>query len=141
MSSKKIIFSAIACVILIGVIWYASQHFIQVNHHWIYVERADTVATQEEGLGGRDSLCADCGMLFDFAKPYRYAFWMKGMRFSLDIVWIADSRVVYIQKNIPAGSKDIFTPPVEANQILEINAGKADEWGLEIGTEFLPLIR
>ena len=134
MFSKKIIITIV--VVLVGIVFahYVSQHFIQVNHHWIYIERADTLAAQEEGLGDRDSLCAHCGMLFDFQKSDRYVFWMKGMRFPLDIVWIADHRIVFIQKNIPAESKDMLTPPGEADQVLEINAGKVDEWGIQIGS-------
>jgi uncharacterized membrane protein (UPF0127 family) len=133
-SPKKIIITAIAIAATTTAVWYAKQHLLCMNNQWIYVERADTPATQELGLGDRDSLCGHCGMLFDFEKPGRYAFWMKGMHFPLDILWIADSRVIFIRKNIPANNQDAFTPPADADRVLEINAGKADEWGIFAGS-------
>lgn len=95
-------------MILIGGAYYASRHVMQVNQHWIYIERADTVTAQVVGLGERDSLCAHCGMLFDFPESDRYAFWMRGMQFPLDTVWIADHRVVFIQKKRSSREQGYF---------------------------------
>jgi uncharacterized membrane protein (UPF0127 family) len=86
-------------------------------------EIADTPATRELGLGLRDSLCTDCAMLFLFDQPGRYAFWMKGMKFPLDLAWIRDGKTVFIEKNIPADSTAIMTPDTDATEVLETNAG------------------
>ena len=87
------------------------------------VEYADTAAVQEKGLGDRDALCKTCGMLFRFDAPGAYGFWMKGMRFPLDIAWMRDGKVIFLAKDIPADSKDIFTPTSPADAVLEVNAG------------------
>jgi uncharacterized protein len=98
--------------------------------------RSEVVASEEKmqkGLGGRDGLCPDCAMLFKFQQPGIYPFWMKDMRFSLDIIWINQGKIVYLKKNIPADSKDVLTPSVQAESVLEVNAGTADKLGLKVG--------
>ena len=39
-------------------------------------------------------------MLFRFSQAEKYSFWMKDMRFPLDIIWIKNREVVHIEKNI-----------------------------------------
>jgi uncharacterized membrane protein (UPF0127 family) len=87
------------------------------------VELADTDAARRKGLGDRDALCGTCGMLFRFDAPGEYGFWMKGMRFPLDIAWIEGGKVIFLEKDIPADSKDTFTPTESADSVLEVNAG------------------
>src|SRR5438094_9545272 len=54
----------------------------------VYVEVARTDAEREKGLGGHAPLGQYDGMLFIFDQPAPYAFWMKGMTFPLDMLWI-----------------------------------------------------
>jgi uncharacterized membrane protein (UPF0127 family) len=64
------------------------------------VEVADTPAERGRGLSGREMLPENSGMLFVFDTPGRYGFWMYGMKFPLDIIWIDESlRVVYFVEN------------------------------------------
>ncbi|MEI7750247.1 MAG: DUF192 domain-containing protein [Candidatus Moraniibacteriota bacterium] len=96
---------------------------VTVGGRTFSAEVADTPASRELGLGLRDSLCSDCAMLFRFDAPGIYPFWMKGMRFPLDLAWIRDGKVVFIEKNIPADSTAIMTPDAEAFEVIETNAG------------------
>ncbi|HWQ60242.1 MAG TPA: DUF192 domain-containing protein [Candidatus Fimivivens sp.] len=96
---------------------------VTVGSRTFSAEVADTIASRKLGLGERDSLCASCTMLFRFDVPGKYGFWMKGMRFPLDIAWIRDGKIVFIEKNIPADSTAIMTPDVDATEVLETNAG------------------
>src|SRR5690242_15708811 len=61
---------------------------IEIGGQQIYVKKADTPAKQQQGLSGTASLPLDQGMLFIFPKDGTYAFWMKDMNYSLDIIWI-----------------------------------------------------
>ena len=45
----------------------------------IEVEVATTSAQSERGLGYRDALPADAGMIFDLHTTHRAEFWMKGI--------------------------------------------------------------
>lgn len=91
------------------------------------VELAETAADQERGLSSRDSMAADHGMLFIFDHESNWDFWMKGMKFSLDIIWFdSNKRAVFIEQDLQPCSPEqcpIFTPPVEAMYVLEVNAG------------------
>ncbi|HBP01281.1 MAG: hypothetical protein UY41_C0002G0020 [Candidatus Moranbacteria bacterium GW2011_GWE1_49_15] len=97
------------------------------------VEIADTHEKSLLGLGGREGMCEYCGMLFTFPEKARHAFWMKGMRFDLDIIWVADGKAVWIEKKIPFDSGETFDPDVVSDQVLELNAGLADGIGIAVG--------
>lgn len=104
----------------------------------IIVELATTDAEQQQGLSDRDSLEDDHGMLFLMGKPAIQTFWMNKMNFPLDIIFINNGLVTDIHANVPAPSQTMGVPAVirsndGANQVLEINAGKAKEWGIENG--------
>lgn len=90
------------------------------------VEVADTPALRERGLGGRDNLCTACAMLFVFSAPGNYGFWMKDMRFPLDIVWLLQGQVVHIERHIDPHSTKIFLPETVADTVVEVNAFEAE---------------
>lgn len=121
-------------VLLLGVVFWWMGWFpvkrvsyqTTIHDQFYTVEVADTQRTQARGLGGRASLCESCGMLFLFEQPGARAFWMKGMQFPLDIVWLLDGTVVYIERHVSADSELVYRPGVLANQVLEVNAGRMD---------------
>ena len=97
---------------------------------------ADTPAAQESGLGGKSGLSPDEGMLFVFPKDGEYGFWMKDMRFAIDIIWLsADGTVVYIEKNVsPSTYPDVFKPREVARYVLELPAGYTDVYTVRPGS-------
>lgn len=106
----------------------------------IKVEVANDSAKRQKGLGGRDSLAANTGMLFIFEKPLKPQFWMKNVEFPLDIIWIRDNKVVDIIKNaaVPEpGALDEtlprYVPNQEIDMVLEVNAGFVDSKGIKNG--------
>lgn len=102
----------------------------------VQAEVARTVAEHGKGLSGRDSLAQNHGMLFKFPAKERYAFWMKGMRFSLDFLWITDGRVVEISEDLPAATTEnppTYTPSQPVDLVLEVNAGFAKKRGIKVG--------
>lgn len=100
------------------------------------VEIADTRALQERGLGGREGLCEYCGMLFPFDHPDRYGFWMKDMRFPIDILWIARGQIVFLEKSVDFhDQKRVYIPSEEADSVIELPAGSAERFNIHIGEE------
>ncbi|MBP9751462.1 MAG: DUF192 domain-containing protein [Candidatus Moranbacteria bacterium] len=92
--------------------------------------RTETVFTPEsraKGLSDRDTLCPDCAMLFRFGAEGTHGFWMKDMRFPIDIAWIRDGRIVHVERHVPADFKGVMTPPIPADTVLETNAGNLDD--------------
>jgi len=104
----------------------------------IRVDLADTPAKRQLGLGQRDSLAQGEGMLFVFEKKTPHGFWMKGMRFPIDILWLNNHRVVHIADNVappkPGGTLETITPAVSANFVLELPAGEASALGIRKGS-------
>ncbi|MFA5132428.1 MAG: DUF192 domain-containing protein [Candidatus Paceibacterota bacterium] len=109
----------------------------------IATEVVDTSASRALGLSGRKGLAPNEGMLFVFDASGRYGFWMKDMLFPLDIIWINQSGVVvHIERDVTpesyTGSKEnpkTFINTPDALYVLEINTGKAEEYGLYLGSK------
>lgn len=112
---------------------------ITVGGATFQAEIASTAAARARGLSGRDGLGEGEGMLFLFGAPGAYGFWMKDMKFSIDIVWIKDDRVVGFAERVePEPGKTIFTltayaPPEPVNRVLELNAGEVKKFNIRIG--------
>jgi len=113
---------------------------VQINDVKFNVEVADTQTKRNKGLGGRESLATDAGMLFIFPKTDIYPFWMKGLSFPLDFIWIREGTVVDFTKGAQppvAGqveaSLPIYTPKEEVDQVLEVNGGTIDRLNIKIG--------
>lgn len=113
--------------------------FVSINGKKIIVELAKTPLEQATGLGFRDSLGKDDGMLFVFEEKTAPGFWMKNMEFPIDIVWISGDAVVGVSENIqpPADAAEenlpVYSPPAPVNYVLEVNAGFAEENGIKAG--------
>jgi uncharacterized membrane protein (UPF0127 family) len=93
------------------------------------VEIAQTPDARERGLMGRGGLKSGAGMLFIFEASGRYGFWMKNMKFPIDIIWLDNAKkVVHIAKSVPPCRKDpcpVYMPPYFARYIVEIPSGDA----------------
>lgn len=104
----------------------------------ITVTIADTAKAREDGLGNKETLGAKEGMLFVFNEAQLYGFWMKDMRFPIDIIWFnADHQVVFVKEHAePASYPEVFTPIVPAMFVLEVPAGFFEQHQLKIGDTF-----
>lgn len=97
-----------------------------------------TPASRERGLGGRRSLGANEGMLFVFDTLDYQTIWMAGMRFSIDVLWISDGRVVDVRERLPVPKSGetylpLFNPREKALLVLEVPAGTAAGRGFKAG--------
>lgn len=101
----------------------------------VHLEISASQAAQEKGLSGRATMPDSQGMLFVFAKPAATCFWMKGMRFALDIVWLnSHKQVVYVQQNVaPQTYPKSFCPKGTARYVVELNAGQVRRLGISAG--------
>ena len=111
-----------------------------IRQQSIEVEVVRSREEQARGLSERDSLAWGSGMLFPYDRPAFVSFWMKGMRFDIDIVWIREGRVIDIAHHVPHPGPDDPTgtgPTVRSRQladrVLEVPAGYAQAHGWQIG--------
>ncbi len=113
---------------------------VEIGGVLLNVEIASTSADQQRGLSYRDSMAPDHGMLFVFQQAGMWGFWMKDMRFSLDIIWFDSQRtVVFMEQDLPPCTPQecpIFTPTENAMYVLEVNAGFVQAHGVSLGDMF-----
>lgn len=111
---------------------------IEINGQIIKLELAESASQQIKGLSGRDFLFPDQGMLFVYSDYQLPGFWMKGMLFPLDIIWLRDNKIVGWEKNIPIATStnlQIYYPPEPVNYVLEVVAGTVDNLNIKVGEE------
>ena len=104
-------------------------------------ELAVNAGERTKGLSDRDGLEPGTGMLFIFEDREVSSFWMRRMRFSLDLIWISeDCRVVDITPNVPfpkpgtsTSNLPSYRSSAPAAYNFEINAGEASEFGIRVG--------
>ena len=108
---------------------------IRLKDKTIKVMVADTPELRAKGLSGREGLARDEGMLFIFDSDGKYQFWMKDMRFNVDILWISDKgEVVDIKENAsPSIYPAVFAPNSPARYVLELPAGFVRENLVTVG--------
>jgi uncharacterized protein len=90
---------------------------------------ADLAVTQEQmskGLAVKDELDENESMLFVFGELSRHSFWMKDMKFPIDIIWLdSDGKVVHIEKNLqPCLSvlvRTNYSPNTDSQYVFQIN--------------------
>lgn len=109
---------------------------INFNNQIINAEVARSPYQLYSGLSNRESICVDCGMLFIFPDFDERSFVMRDMNFPLDIIFIAKGRVIKIFADLPpegANPQKVYTSDAPVDEVLEINAGRASAWGLQVG--------
>jgi uncharacterized membrane protein (UPF0127 family) len=107
-----------------------------VNNYSFHLEIAKTQKEKEIGLSKYNNIANDFGMLFPFEKADYYAFWMKDMKFPIDIIFIRNNKIVTIFKNVPAPKSNNQSPPIYkpselSDTVLEINAGLSEKYNFQ----------
>lgn len=110
---------------------------IIINNQRIKVEIADEPAEWQKGLSDKESLKAKEGMLFIFPEVDYRGFWMKDMRFPIDILWINEHReIIEITQSVSVpDAKDtpIFYSKKPIHYVLEVNAGFSETYNIKVG--------
>src|SRR3989338_9896472 len=131
----------ILAIFLIGLgVWQSSTKSptAKINNHEFKLQIAKTAREKEIGLSKYENLSKDIGMLFPFEKADYYSFWMKQMKFPIDIIYIKDGKIITIYKNVSPPKKAtegllIYKPKIPSSMVLEINAGLSSKYNLKEG--------
>ena len=110
---------------------------VKINNRTFKLFVAKTDKDRQIGLSKYKKIDSTQGMVFSFSKASYYPFWMKEMKFSIDIIYIKDGKIVTIYKNVPT-PKDNSNPPVynstaPADTVLEVNAGLSQKYNFKEG--------
>lgn len=103
----------------------------------VSVEVAQSDAERARGLMYRKGLSDGSGILFIFDSEAQHNFWMKNVKFPIDIVWIdSNFMVVDITRGaLPCVTEPctLYSPGEPARYVLEVSGGFASGNGVEIG--------
>ena len=117
----------------------AKNRFIKVffpDGFAVVAELAVSPDERARGLMFRDGIHEDQAMLFLFPEEDIHSFWMKNMRFPIDILWLdKDRRVVHIESNVPPCPRDpcpSYDPGTAAAFVIELQSGCAERHGLRL---------
>ncbi len=117
---------------------FSKKAKMTINDTVFTLEIADTDQKRQLGLSKRKSLKDNEGMIFIFDTPGFYTFWMKDMKFPLDIIFLNDGKIVTIYKNVPYPQNEderlvTYSPTQPSNRVIELKAGTAEKLGLTEG--------
>ena len=92
-----------------------------------------------KGLSVKNQLRENESMLFVFEEPLRHTFWMKDMKFPIDIIWLdSNGKIVHIEENLmPCPLVLIcpsYAPNADSQYVLETIAGFAQRHNISLGT-------
>lgn len=114
---------------------------ITVGTTAVGVDLAIDSSQQQLGLGYRNGLDEDTGMLFIGDSPRPRTFWMQGMRFCIDIIWIENGEITGAAESVcpdPEGTSDTdrerYSSGEPVTHVLEMPAGWMQENGYGPGT-------
>jgi uncharacterized membrane protein (UPF0127 family) len=101
---------------------------------------AKTDQERSRGLAKFDSIKNNEGMLFIFDVPGRYSFYMKDMKFNIDIIFLDQSKkVVDMYKNVKFQDYknpydyENYKPNFSSKYTIELKEGEIEKTGLKIG--------
>ena len=97
-------------------------------------------ATDEQsritGLMFQKTLPEKAGMVFDFGEMQIVNMWMRNTILPLDMIFFDDAgKVVNIAMNTEPFSLDIISSQKPSKFVLEVNAGVAKKFGLNVGDQ------
>jgi len=107
----------------------------------VFADVADNNCKVELGLSGRSALEDEGGMIFVFEQVGKYGFWMKDMKFSIDIIWITEDFFVsgIVGNFSPEDYPKVLGGDYVAKYVLEVPTGFAEKNNIKVGdkVEFL----
>ena len=129
---KKILSILVLLLLLIANPVFAIEYtqYFEFDGQKVFLEEAKSDRDKIRGLAQRDHLLTNTGMVFFYESPVEQAFWMRNVRFPLDIIFLKDGFVTKIYKNAQPCTTDIckiYSSKGLTNEVIEVNAGFCKE--------------
>lgn len=108
----------------------------RIGEAYFNFELADTEIKRTQGLSGREPLSDTEAMVFVFDSESRHCFWMKDMKFNLDILWFdSNKKLVFEKRNVaPDTYPQNFCSDVPSRYVVEVTAGVAEKNQIQMGS-------
>lgn len=143
--------TVLAVILFVIAVYFFSTTLLNINYNFLgtksvgqihekkfNLEIAETAEQKQKGLSNKRSIGENQGMLFLFDNPGYYSFWMKEMKFPIDIIFIKGNKIVTIHRNVVPPEDNtqrltLYTPSAPADKVLEIGAGLSDKYNFKEG--------
>ncbi len=113
------------------------KYELRVGGNTKYLAVADTTEKQNAGLSNIDDMSTKEGMLFIFNTDQRFPFWMKDVKFNLDMIFMdKEMKVNYIFRNaLPCGNDEcsLYVSPYAYRYVIELKGGEVEKLGIKVG--------
>lgn len=144
--NRTILSIIIICLLVtffwVGSIWHTNAYctgykidrVLNIGGKNFQTELATTPESHAKGLSGRSCIGQNQAMLFVFSDVNRHCFWMKNMRFDIDILWLnGQNQITKIEQNASFKSypKTFCPDKPDTKNVLELSAGLVRQLGLK----------
>jgi uncharacterized membrane protein (UPF0127 family) len=108
------------------------------NHTFSITYIAANLTEQEAGLMNK-TVGPNTTELFIFNRSADYPFWMLNTDYPLDMIWVLNGKIVYIQHDalpclgVPSSDCAIYDPRQDADYVIEAAAGFANAHNISVG--------
>jgi uncharacterized membrane protein (UPF0127 family) len=95
---------------------------ISINNYTLLADLSITYEQILLGLSNKSSIKENEGMLFVLNPFSRRGFWMKDMKFPIDIIWLNENKeIVHIRKSLEPCETNcpVYNPDRESKYVLE----------------------
>lgn len=138
----KIAFGIVGLLVLLLVAFLFTQNYLglftqkptaTIKSHTFTIDVVKSPKDKQIGLSSKSAIPANYGMYFPFDKADYYAFWMKNMKFPIDILFLRQNKIVTIYENVPVPTSNtdnlpLYQPNEPADAVLEISAGLSQKY-------------
>lgn len=139
--ARKNLALIVACVaatsLILGGIFVLTQLHkptIMVSGKKFTAEYRITESEKQHGLSGKASYPENMAMVFKFADPGERCFWMKDMKFNIDIIWLdAEGKIVAKEENVSPNTYPKSFCYSNAQYVVEFNSGVIQKSNIHIG--------
>lgn len=149
LNKNNFIIGACTAVVIVALViagLFADTKDIQNGGKTITFLHANNTLEHWAGLSWKQEEKLDtAGMLFTFRRQEEREFWMRGMQFDLDVIWIQNGKIVKIDSGVKAPQdgevpERMSSAPFKIDAVIEVPAGKAAELGLKRGITLKDLV-
>jgi len=118
--------------------WKIKNIQIGSKNYEIYI--TESRENQTTGLAAFEEIKENQGMIFEFPEEDYHAFWMKNMKFDIDMIFLdQNNQVIQIFENVQKSSYksdtdfQTYMPKLKSKFVIEIKSGETKKNGLRTG--------
>lgn len=140
---RRIFILLIAICFLILISFFQQLHKgnnVIINGISFKAEFANSTESKRIGLSKYKKIDDNFVMVFPFEESGKPVFWMKGMHFPIDIIFVNENRITQIYSDVKNPEKEnsplpLYIPDSISDMVIEASAGTAKKYNFKKGNK------